>query len=214
MQRTTAATNRIVADGIQSTMGTYTVPTSDYPQTLAEKPEGYEGTSIFPARLDHSHPLNVMTTGETGASGNLNDVIKPVGTTGKIGASKYYARQDHEHGMYDNGNAKSAMPFTSPYTRASGSGIWSYTTSSYTSKNAGTNTTNANWAKWSRGLTGNTQAGNICGVDLWVLTGIRKMYGGKSACLYMRKCTFDQNGCLKEIANESFAVEVNTVISS
>lgn len=85
---------KMCADGMQSSMPT--VPkttTGNYAQTISDNENGHCGQCLFPARLDHSHPLNVLNSGLQSMSAggvtdsypesfNLADHIKPFGVTG------------------------------------------------------------------------------------------------------------------------------------
>ena len=96
MVRLTSQPNLVCTDGVHSALenkgatGQY-----KYEQKLTESSNelGYRGESVFPARLDHSHPLNVLNTGlqsmSTGgveysypSSFSLAYHIKPFGVTG------------------------------------------------------------------------------------------------------------------------------------
>ena len=53
--------------------------------------EGFCGVANYPARADHSHPLNVPPSSDTASK------TKEIGKENKNGESAYYARLDHEH---------------------------------------------------------------------------------------------------------------------
>ena len=52
---------------------------------------GFSGMANYPARADHSHPLNVPPSSDTDSKS------KEIGKENKNGESAYYARLDHEH---------------------------------------------------------------------------------------------------------------------
>lgn len=88
MTRTLGTTYCTVADGIKSVMVMPQFATGNATQTLTEYATGYSGSCPMPARLDHSHPLNVTDS---------VSLVKAIGPTGKLGTSPYYARVDHVH---------------------------------------------------------------------------------------------------------------------
>ena len=70
------------------------------------------GLSNYPARSDHSHPLNlvdVLGSPITAATG-----IKPVGGTGAFGSLNYYCRLDHVHPMPTGGIGASGIGSAPP----------------------------------------------------------------------------------------------------
>lgn len=217
----TGAQHWLVADGVKSSMTIPAYTTGSFSQGRTEFPNGYEGSCPFPARLDHSHPLNVRTIGETGftSGDNIDSSIRPCGHSSYLGTSNYYARMDHRHAIKDNGNAKSILACTTPYAPTGGSsGVVTIriTGTSKISSVKFTNSTNEKYALWSRGSTKNTAesvANNTtCGLKLWVVSEIRKpdITNTKQgyAYLYMRECTFDQNGALMNVGEEKFGCEV------
>lgn len=56
---------------------------------------GNSGVCPFPARLDHTHPLNVIDLHKTGAK--VEDYVKPIIDTASFGTEDTYARVDHQH---------------------------------------------------------------------------------------------------------------------
>ena len=58
---------------------------------------GSLGRIPFPARLDHTHPLNVADLQVIGDTGSTGDYVKPIGDSPSHGTSPFYARVDHVH---------------------------------------------------------------------------------------------------------------------
>lgn len=78
--------------------------------------DGDVGKCEYPARHDHSHPLNVVRLGSSvgtngcNATGSTGDWVKKVGggsgnTTGDLGTARFYARVDHVH-PFDTGTGQ------------------------------------------------------------------------------------------------------------
>lgn len=82
--------------------GSFSISTGQYNQGISagvngalgaetSAPDGSVGKALFPARADHSHPLNVPPSGDTTSK------TKSIGSENKNGSLQYYARIDHEH---------------------------------------------------------------------------------------------------------------------
>lgn len=209
----TGAQHWLVADGVKSSMTIPAYTTGSFSQGRTEFPNGYEGSCPFPARLDHSHPLNVRSTGDFTGGYDLNKEVMPVDTTGQLGTSKYYARLDHVHAVKDNGNTKSTMPSTTPYAFNIGSGIRTVEVAlgSNMSTTALGNGNNSDYAKWTRGKKTNTSANNVCGVSVYVLTELRKDVRNKKCSLFMRRFNIDHNGCIESIGEEQYGLMFTTL---
>lgn len=198
MNRTEKIDSYLVADGIKSSVeieefqATSVPETFSFNQSLTEYEKGFEGNIPFPARLDHSHPLNVRTTGESGLTGDLNQVVKPCGATGELGSSKYYARLDHVHAM-STGNNNYVPATTWPLISGSSD------TTTYQAL-LRTNT-------WSRGTTkvGDKLAGFKCEILTRVARATINGSPGPKDIFIFREFTFDESGMVKAVSAEKYA---------
>lgn len=166
--------------------------------------DGDVGKCEYPARHDHSHPLNVVRLGSSvgtngcNATGSTGDWVKKVGggsgnTTGDLGTARFYARVDHVH----------------PFDTGTGANRYlSYQSDSKTGAASATNATNKTnrWVRFSEtynGQTGTTSNG-IGGVVEQVLTRVAQV-NGTNIRFFFRTNTYDSNGLLKEVSEEYYA---------
>jgi len=195
MNRTTTGAYGIVADGIKSTMTMPTYITGNYAQSLQDQDLGYHGQCMFPARLDHSHPLNVMSTGDLATGQSTGDFVKPIGSVADFGTSKYYARQDHVHTL----QGTTGLAYDLNGIIISGgeeiSIVPGYGDENQTESFLPLNTT------WTRGVT-QDRDGIKCGFKVKVITAMREESGGGSICYMWREFEFDSNGCVKSVSKE------------
>ena len=203
MNRKVSLTHCLCADGLKSSMPT--IPefaTGNYDQEITECETGYEGECMFPARLDHSHPLNVMSHNDLPTGKSENDYLKPPGAsgaTGWFGEEPYYARVDHVHPMSANDSTPNTLPHNTSVTYGSGD----------LSRGTTEPPTAIISAEWNRGSTVDSQ-GKKCGVKFKVITSISRTkttpVGSGTAYqahYYWRELEFDENGGLKKVSGEN-----------
>lgn len=193
MNRTTKDDSFLVADGIKSTMTMPTKATGTANQSLQENSlKGYSGSCPFPARLDHSHPLNVRSTGDFTGGHNLNNEVKPVGTTGQLGTSKYYARLDHVHALSTGNNKYKTWDSSFGYNE-----IGSY---------------KGSIQLWNRGDKSDDGSSFIGCNQLLCLSSTTSIMNGTYCIMRFRPLTIDENGTIKSVGQESLSIRVAHVI--
>jgi len=190
--RTTTGASCTVRDGVSSSF-TYTDRTH-YSQTLTDGENGNHGECFFPARLDHSHPLNVMASGDMTTGQTTGDFVKPIGANASFGTSKYYARQDHVHTLSGTTGSPSTL------SGAIGLNTITYGSGDYTIGASG----NLN-SSWTRGSSRDS-SNILCGVKLKLITNIRKTNYDTNIAFYWREVTVDSNGCIKVIGPETKSI--------
>ena len=201
MTREVSLTHCLCADGMKSAMPN--IPefaTGAYSQTLSECESGYEGECMFPARLDHSHPLNVMNHSDLPTGKKESDYLKPVGASGEtgwFGEDPHYARLDHVHPLSRNDSTPSQLPF-SPLTYGTGD----------ISRGTAEPPTVLLTTDWTRGTTKDAQ-NKLCGVKFKVITAISRTnqfdttIGLYRLHYFWRELEFDENGGLKKVGPET-----------
>lgn len=155
---------------------------------------GFMGVCPFPARKDHTHPLNVADLRVSGATGETGTYVKPVGAEAKHGTSPYYARVDHVHTMPTGNNTYMSWPSGAMIEDGDPNDFAKYSVF-------------ADSTTWTRGVTkiGDT----LCGFKCTILTKcIRPPTGGSSGpkdIYFAREFTFDENGLVKAVSAEKWA---------
>ncbi len=155
--------------------------------------EGSCGIANFPARADHSHPVNApsksteaavaaaLAQSSYSASDNESTTNK-IGTACAAGCSDKDARADHVHGVGDNG-ATAKEPVTGYYY-----------VSTLPAWNQGFN--NDTWTR------GDLDTSNRpCGIKMYL--PVRMVGNGNDAYIRWRQFTFDQCGCLRYVGGEA-----------
>lgn len=187
----TGAQHWLVADGIQSSMTIPEYTTGSFSQERSDYENGYEGSCPFPARLDHSHPLNVRSTGDFTGGHNLNNEVKPVGTTGQLGTSKYYARLDHVHAMSTGNDKYKTLDSSFGYNE-----IGTYVGSKQS---------------WNRG--DKSGDGSFVGCNqVLCLSSTTSIVNGTYCIMRFRPLTIDENGTIKSVGQESLSIRVAHVV--
>lgn len=179
---------------------------------------GYSGVAAFPARLDHTHPLNCKELHDSSSTGNnVKNNIKPIGfdpskSTSGYGASygtdHYYARTDHIHPLPTNGigatGIGSDITFYAIRYSQNNRVIQSANFTDYSQDSSKFNYGSSSYSQtWKRDSTSNNN-----GFVINVCCGVGNFGNTSTVGLVFRKLTFDKYGLCREVGTP-VAIKLN-----